>query len=62
MGLTAEGNTWRLRHDLTQSLGETIDALCQAEPVVEDATAQPPCCAGKIRAVLSSDFCCFLRA
>lgn len=41
LGRTPEGNLWRFRHDVPDTLVEQLEALCQAEPVSADVSAEP---------------------
>jgi hypothetical protein len=38
LGRTAEGNMWRLRHDVGADLVQALEALCKREPVGKDIT------------------------
>ncbi|MFO7170814.1 MAG: GNAT family N-acetyltransferase [Chloroflexota bacterium] len=51
LGRTPEGNIWRVRYDLPDSLAAELERLCRAEPVVAEFSA-PPVGYDAIRAVL----------
>ena len=53
MGRTTEGNLWRFRHDLPQSLVQALEALCRTEPPLKEWGALPQN-HGTIRSVLEA--------
>ncbi len=56
LGRTAEGNLWRVRHDLPPALAARLDDLARAEPVCTDpaALAAPPALLDDVRRVLGA--------
>lgn len=52
LGRTADGNRWRVRHDVPEDLAARIDALSAEEPVVADLR-DPPRHAARYRDLLS---------
>lgn len=53
LGRTAQGNVWRVRHDVPAPVADELDRLCRAEPVTADL-AQPPRQAAAIQALLEA--------
>jgi RimJ/RimL family protein N-acetyltransferase len=53
MARSAQGNAWRIRHDVAADITRQIDALCRAEPPAV-ALPQPPQCYAAVRALLEA--------
>ena len=51
MARSAQGNAWRIRHDLPADLAEQLDAACRAEPAAV-SLSQPARCYATVRALL----------
>jgi RimJ/RimL family protein N-acetyltransferase len=54
MGRTLQGNVWRFRHDLPDTLVHDLEQLCRAEPVAVNL-ADPPHNAAAIRMILEAN-------
>ena len=53
MGRTQEGNIWRFRHDLPQSVLEELEQLCRTEPPMLKV-GEPPRIRARARAILQA--------